>query len=148
MTSKDDRDRDEDDTVGYAKPPKHSRFRPGQSGNPKGKKKGTRSFSTEVRATLGMPVILTDSDRPRTVTTSTAALMRLREKALKGDSRSLDRLIELSRQYGDEAAAAAQQITDEDAAILADYEARILQKHGGGAKEPTKPVVRRGWRPK
>jgi ketosteroid isomerase-like protein len=49
----------------------------------------TRSFSTEVRATLGMPVVLTDSDRPRKVTTSEAALMRLREKALKGDGRSL-----------------------------------------------------------
>jgi hypothetical protein len=49
--------------------------------------------------------------------------MRLREKALEGDSRSLDRPIELSPQYGDETAAASQQITDEDAAILADYEA-------------------------
>jgi hypothetical protein len=122
---------DEDDQVGYGKPPKHSRCKPGESGNPKGKKKGTRSFSTEVRATLGMPVVLTDSNRPRKVTTSAAALMRLREKALKGDSRSLDRLIELSRQYGDEASATAQQISNEDAAILTDYEERIRQKHAG-----------------
>jgi hypothetical protein len=136
---------DEDDQVGYGKPPKHSRFKPGQSGNPKGKKKGTRSFSTEVRATLGMPVVLTDNERPRTVTTSAAALMRLREKALKGDSRSLDRLIDLSRQYGDEAAAAAQQVSDEDAAILADYEESIRQKHAGGAREP---VLKRSSSPK
>ena len=128
-------DDDDNDDIGYGKPPRHSRFKPGQSGNPKGKKKGTRSFSTEVRATLGMPVVLTDSDRPRKVTTSAAALMRLREKALKGDSRSLDRLIDLSRQYGDETAAASQQMSDEDAAILADYEARILEKHAGEAKE-------------
>jgi hypothetical protein len=138
---------DDNDHVGYAMPPRHSRFKPGQSGNPKGKKKGTRSFSTEVRDTLGMPVVLTDSDRPRKVTTSAAALMRLREKALKGDGRSLDRVIESSRQYGDETAVASQQISDEDAAILADYEARILEKHADGAKQAVlKRTPRKGRR--
>jgi GMP synthase PP-ATPase subunit len=132
---------DDDDRVGYGKPPKHSRFKPGRSGNPKGKKRATRSFSTEVRATLGMPVVLTDSDRPRKVTTSEAALMRLREKALKGDSRSLDRLIELRREYCDENDTASEQVDEEDAAILADYEARILQKHGYSKAETARNPI-------
>jgi hypothetical protein len=58
----------------------------------------TRSFSTEVRATLGMPVVLTDSDRPRKVTTSEAALMRLREKALKGEMADRWLILPLRRQ--------------------------------------------------
>jgi hypothetical protein len=67
--------------------------------------------------------------------------MRLREKALKGDSRSLDRLLELRREYCDENDTASEQIDEEDAAILADYEARILQKHGyGGAEIVGKPI--------
>ena len=102
------------DRVGYGKPPQHSRFKPGRSGNPKGKKRATRSFGTEVRATLGMPVVLTDSDRPRKVTTSEAALMRLREKALRGDGRSLDRLIELRREYCDENDTTSEQMDEEE----------------------------------
>jgi hypothetical protein len=120
-------DDDDNDRVGYCKPPKHTRFKPGQSGNPKGKKKGTRNFSSQVMTTLQMPVVLTDSGKPRKVTTSEAALLRLREKALKGDGQSLDRLLGLCRQYGEEVPAAAQQVNDEDAAILADYAARILE---------------------
>jgi hypothetical protein len=125
MTTRDD----DDDRVGYCKPPKHTRFKPGQSGNPKGKKKGTRNFATEVKATLQMPVVLTDGAKPRKVTTIAAALLRLREKALKGDGRALNDFIGLGLQYGDEAPAAAQQVSEEDAVILADYAARIIEKH-------------------
>lgn len=32
---------DKQDKIGYMNPPKHSRFRPGQSGNPRGRKKGS-----------------------------------------------------------------------------------------------------------
>ena len=108
---------------------------------PKARRGPRASFGTEVRDTLDMPVVLTDSDRPRKVTTSEAALMRLREKALKGDGRSLDRLLELMRQYCDENATASEQMDEEDAEILADYEARILQKHGyGGAEIARNPI--------
>ena len=40
---------DESDKVGYGKPPLHSRFTRGQSGNPKGRPKGVRNFKTDVR---------------------------------------------------------------------------------------------------
>jgi hypothetical protein len=38
--------------VGYGRPPKHTRFRKGQSGNPKGRPKGAKAFNTIVRETL------------------------------------------------------------------------------------------------
>ena len=34
--------------VGYGKPPKSGRFKPGQSGNPRGRKKGTRGLKTDL----------------------------------------------------------------------------------------------------
>lgn len=84
--------------VGYRKPPLHSRFKPGESGNPRGRTKGTLNFATDLKHTLQTPITLTDpGKKPRKVSTQKAALLRLREKALKGDARSLDRLLDLAR---------------------------------------------------
>src|SRR5262245_11040533 len=60
--------------VGYGKPPVQSRFKRGQSGNPKGRPKGARNFSTDVKATLKAPVKVTRDGRPRKVSTQEAAL--------------------------------------------------------------------------
>ena len=38
--------------VGYGKPPRHSQFKPGQSGNPTGKRKGARSLKADLAQEL------------------------------------------------------------------------------------------------
>lgn len=38
--------------VGYKKPPKHTQFPKGQSGNPRGRKKGSRGLKTDLNAEL------------------------------------------------------------------------------------------------
>ncbi len=76
-------------TVGYKKPPQHSRFQPGRSGNPRGKQKGVRNLGSDVKRTLEVPVRVNEQGRARRVSTQHAVLLRLREKALKGDARSL-----------------------------------------------------------
>jgi hypothetical protein len=43
------------DKVGYGHPPKHSRFKPGQSGNPRGRPKGRQSFLTDLIEVLEAP---------------------------------------------------------------------------------------------
>ena len=88
--------------VGYGNPPKHTQFRPGQSGNPKGRSKGVRNFTTDVKQTLMMPIRINSGGRARKVTTQKGALMLLREKALKGDSRALDQLLNLSVRFNNE----------------------------------------------
>ena len=48
-------DKEDDDgayQVGYRKPPRHSQFKPGQSGNPRGRKKGSRGLKTDLHAEL------------------------------------------------------------------------------------------------
>ena len=118
----------DDDEVGYGKTPKATRFKKGQSGNPKGRPKGSRNFKTDVIATLEAPVQLKEKGRTKTVATQQAALLRLREKALSGNDRALDRLLELARTYNDEnlTEAAAAALAPSDRAILDDY----LRRHG------------------
>ena len=55
--------------VGYGKPPKHSQFRPGQSGNPAGRRKGVRNLKTDVKRTLATPVKVKEGGRTRTRST-------------------------------------------------------------------------------
>ncbi len=88
--------------VGYRKPPKAHQFKQGQSGNPKGRRKGVLNFRTDVRETLKAPVAITEGGLKRTVSTQGALLLRLREKALKGDPRAMDRCLELARAYSDD----------------------------------------------
>lgn len=84
-----------DQKVGYGKPPVHSRFKPGQSGNPKGRPKGQRNFATEVARALAMPVAVTINGHRKNVSSITAIVLRLREKALAGDLKALQMLISM-----------------------------------------------------
>src|SRR5262245_28321368 len=88
--------------VGYGRPPRHSVWKPGQSGNPKGRPKATRNFKTDVTATLTSPVQVTRRGRPHKVSTQQAILLRLREQALGGDARAIDRLTALAQHYNNE----------------------------------------------
>ena len=123
-----------DDKVGYKKPPRHTRFRPGQSGNPRGRQKGLRNFGTDVKATLEAKVAVNENGGKRRVSTQEAMLLRLREKALKGDSRALDLLVRLAQVYnpdGPGEASSEQDMAAEDREILDAYvEARMLEVSG------------------
>ena len=123
-------ERDQD--AGYGKPPRHSRFKKGQSGNPKGRPRGGRNFSTDLKETLEKLIRITDHGKPRTVSTQLAALMRLREQALGGDARALDRLLEYARHYNDddEMAEAATRLSATDAEILEARDAKVLRQAG------------------
>jgi Family of unknown function (DUF5681) len=112
--------------VGYGKPPLHTRFQSGRSGNPAGRPKGMRNLSTDVRRILKVPVKINEGGRSRKVSTQEGTLMRLREKALKGDARALDRLLDLAARFNNEPdSTEAPALSADDQAILADYVAKI-----------------------
>src|SRR5258708_17594307 len=76
-------------TVGYKKPPQHSRFRPGRSGNPRGKQKGVRNLGSDVKRTLEVPVRLNEQGRARRGSTERALLLPLKGKGRNADARYL-----------------------------------------------------------
>ena len=136
--------------VGYGKPPTHSRYRPGQSGYPAGRRKGVRNLKTDVKRTLAMPVKVKEGGRTRTKSTQEAALMVLRESALKGNTRAFARFLELALRFNNDEAGPAQQLTADDRAILAAYVAQFAAAAntaatGGPTDGPaSKPGVRSG----
>ena len=86
--------------VGYRRPPVHSRFKPGQSGNPSGRAKGSQNFKTLLNRILKEEVSLQDGSKSRKISKAEAIMRRLIVGALKGDSRDLHALFKLAEQTG------------------------------------------------
>ena len=123
-------------TVGYKKPPHHSRFQPGRSGNPRGKQKGVRNLGSDVKRTLEVPVRLNEQGRARRVSTQHAVLLRLREKALKGDARSIVQILELAKIFNNSTAvesAGDKALAAEDQAIIDAYAEEVRSRPPNGA---------------
>ena len=120
--------RKRDHKVGSRKPPLHSRFKPGQSANPAGRKKGVPNFKTDVENTLQLPVQLSESGKTKRVSTQQAVLARLKQKAVAGDVRALDRALKLVIKLSDEAesSGAAGPMDAVDHAILGAFIEEVL----------------------
>jgi len=70
--------------VGPGKPPQSGRFVKGKSGNPGGRPKGSKNFSTMIRRESRRTVRVNTPDGTRTVTKLEAALMQIGNKAAQG----------------------------------------------------------------
>ena len=90
--------------VGYAKPPQRTRFTKGQSGNPKGRAKGSKNLSTLLTKALNEQVVINESGRRKTITKLEATMKQLVNTAAGGNPRSIKLLTDLLQQMGDKAA--------------------------------------------
>jgi Family of unknown function (DUF5681) len=74
--------------TGYGKPPRQHQFRPGQSGNPKGRRKGAKNTATLLREILDRKIEVRTGSTIRKISVREAMLTRFAESALKGDTKS------------------------------------------------------------
>lgn len=81
----------------YRNPPKDTRFKKGQSGNPKGRPKGRPNLATVLEKTLRETVVITENGRRKVITKLEAATRQLVDKAASGDLRALQQLVALAR---------------------------------------------------
>lgn len=132
---------DEPYKVGYRKPPKHTQFAKGQSGNRKGRPKGSRNFKIELDEVLNEPMTIIHKGKPKKVSAREAALLRLREKAIsKGDLRALDMFLNFSSAQHDE-----QQSTSQRSLSSHDHEImERLWKRGRSEEGPGSDEVQKG----
>jgi hypothetical protein len=114
--------------VGYCNPPKRTRFKPGQSGNPRGRPKGTRNLKTDLAEELCERIVISEGGRTHAVSKQRGMLKQLMAKALKGDVRAANTILGLVERLLDARADAdlSAAINAQDKAILADF----LRRHG------------------
>lgn len=79
----------DDDTPGYKRPPKSSRFAAGRSGNPRGRPKGSRNLKTDLDKLLTKKITVREDGEVRKVTRQEAILLGLFSKAVRGDVRAI-----------------------------------------------------------
>ena len=74
---------------GYGKPPKAYQFKPGQSGNPSGRRKKLPEMSTLMSNELKRSRLITEDGKRLKVQTVTILAKRLIDLALKGNIKAL-----------------------------------------------------------
>lgn len=95
--------------VGYKQPPKGTQFKPGVSGNPKGRPKGSVSLATVLKKALMERVEIRENGRTRTVSKLEVVAKQLVNKAAGGDMRATQFLAGLIALYAPEPAENAAQ---------------------------------------
>ena len=105
-------------TVGYGHPPEAHRFTKGQSGNPRGRPKGTTSrkptrppdpLATIVRDEASRLISVREGDRTVTLSMQQVIIRGLFVDAVKGDSRARRHVLEMLALSEDEVPRTAEQ---------------------------------------
>jgi Family of unknown function (DUF5681) len=76
--------------IGYRRPPESGRFKKGQSGNPKGRPKGSTNFLTILEQELGQSVVVNENGKKKSITRLQAMVKRMVAGALQGGPEGLD----------------------------------------------------------
>lgn len=130
-----------DGDVGYRRPPKHARFQPGQSGNPRGRPKGKRSIGATIQGILDQKVSVTENGKIRRVSKLEVIFRRLANDAMRADPRAMKLLLELAHKYRDpkETEDGQEQVGPDDRKILKAFLEQALsserQRQDGRVRE-------------
>jgi len=133
--------------VGYRKPPTHTKFRKGQSGNPKGRPKGARNLKTELEEEMREQIRVREGGVIRKVSKRRAVLKALAAKGAQGDVKASALLCNLMLRFDalDQGPDIDAFLAEEDLAILDRYKERLVQENKKPASrkargtEPKKP---------
>jgi hypothetical protein len=87
--------------VGYGKPPKHSQFQKGKSGNPKGRPKGSKSAYTLAKEMFLKPVTVTVNGKPTKMPVIAALFARMLSAAMSGDLKAMKLALDTYAKCGD-----------------------------------------------
>ena len=106
--------------VGYGKPPKEHQFKPGRSGNRKGRPKGAKSEDTIVREVMSRRVGLSLGGKPRKVPLLEAVWTKIADDALKGNAKAQTLITNRAR---------ALDTSEPEAAALSLDDEKVLQSY-------------------
>jgi len=119
--------------VGYAKPPLHTRFQKGQSGNPKGRPRGCKNLSSLLNEVLNGWVIVVENGRRKRITKREAIITQLVNKSAAADLKATQIVLALLQEVEAQADDAVEQaaLTEADHQIIERIRERLRTENGG-----------------
>lgn len=126
---------DDDYEVGYGKPPRKNQFKKGRSGNPGGRVEGSKNIATDLREELAETVKIKEGGRKVRLTKRRLLIKSQVAKAIKGDPRSFDLIMNLAEDLTPELMEEVKEVLRGDAA--ADIVARFIDRIREGVEDPT-----------
>jgi len=117
--------------IGYRRPPASGRFKPGTSGNPRGRPKGARNFVTLLEQELQQTITVNENGKKKKITRQQAMVKRVVTNALNGDAKAILLLIDILKRTGQFNAQTAEDLLPDDyEAILDSY---VRKRQSGAA---------------
>lgn len=120
--------------VGRGRPPRHTQFKKGQSGNPVGRPKGARGLRQVVADELLREVTAKENGQPVRVPALGAVARKIISEAVRGDVKIALALVQLGIALDVADRAGEAEVEDatppEDELILAEYRQRVLEQDG------------------
>ncbi len=121
----------DDYDVGYGKPPMHTQFKPGQTGNPQGRPKGSKNLKTDLLEELAETMRITEGGRERRISKQRALIKAQVARGIKGNDRAAAKILDLTLKIlgiEDLDDAAEKLPSQEEREVLEALEARIRRK--------------------
>ena len=117
-------------STGYKKPPQHTQFKQGQSGNLKGRPKGSRNLSTELRAELKERISISEGGVKRMVSKQRGLVKTLYARSIKGDGKAMDQILKLIGTCLDDdvPSSSPEAISVEDQRVIDLFEERVRSR--------------------
>lgn len=112
--------------VGYKRPPRGHQFKPGQSGNPKGRPKKNKNFVEDVKGEMNELIQIQEQGKLKKITKQKALVKRIVADALSGKTSIIKLLLPILSDKNFEIKDFEEDLSQEDQAILEDYIKRSL----------------------
>lgn len=118
--------------VGYKKPPKRSQFKPGESGNRKGRPKRETNVGSAIVRELAVKISVRENNVTKKLTKAQAMAKNVVQKAMSGDMKAVSQLVKLMPKQFEvpasaEQGASAAEISSAEKEVLERFVARRLQ---------------------
>jgi hypothetical protein len=125
----DEKDNNPEYEVGYKRPPKSTQFPKGQSGNAKGRPKGSKNFATVLHAELNARISVTENGIRKTISKREATVKQVVNKAAAGNLPAVKMLLDQERYRDGEllpATPAQRTLSASDDLVLKNLRQRLL----------------------